>query len=288
MSANHYSKSTRRGIVIFTILMVVLFILPDLIQFLREKPPIKIEQWDEVEQQAVAKVNTNFSSSYRNKKRKQYFLPPAKFNPNEYTLEEWKALGLSDKQSAAILKFLKYPVYSNDDLKRIVIIPEQLFELIKDSTIYPPKPGKRDSAAEYQLEQKLIVVDVNAANLKDILRAREITYFDAKQILRKRDELGGFYSEDQLAEVWQSTPEKIAVWKKYLVINPHAVRKIDINDCSVNELANHPYISWNLANSLVKLRIQNGPYQQIEDTKKSVLMSNELFEKVKPYFKIEQ
>lgn len=288
METKHYSKSTKRGILIFTILMAFLFVFPDLMQYFRTKPEIKIEQWDLEEEKAVSSVNWEYSHSYRKKQKRTYTKAPSVFNPNEYKFEEWMALGLSEKQSIAVLKFLKYPIYSNAELKRIVVIPEELYELIKDSTLYPPRIHEKNKPAEYLLEQKLIQVDINTADLDAVLQAKDIFIFDAKQLIRKRDELGGFVNEEQLNEVWQSTPEKVEVWKKYLVINPQAVRKININTCSVQELADHPYISWNLANSLVKLRLQNGPYKQMNDTKKSVLMTEELFDKLKPYFKIEE
>lgn len=269
-------------------LLILIFVLPDLYQFFRSKPDVHITQWNVKEEQAVSKVNREYARSYRKYSKRTYRAAPTKFDPNTYTFDDWVRLGLSDKQSTAVLKFLKYPIYSNAELERIVVIPEELFLLIKDSAVYPPRLQEKNKPVEYLLEQKLIQVDINAVDLEGVLAAKEIFVFDAKQLIRKRDELGGFVNEAQLNEVWQATPEKIAIWKKYLVINPQAVRKININTCSSQELADHPYISWNLANSLVKLRLQNGLYKQIEDTKKSVLMTNELFEKLKPYFKIEE
>lgn len=289
MTHYHYSKSTKRGIIIFTILLVLIFILPDLIQYFRPKPEIKLEQWTTVEKEVTGKLNRQTGFSYRNTwKKRAYSRPLSKFNPNDYTLEQWMALGLSEKQSAIVLKFTSRKIYSNEELKRIFVISDEFYSLIKDSTVYPERPKNFDKQTEYKLEQKLVHIDINRADLDEVLKAGEITFFDAKQIIRLRDELGGFYSTGQLSEVWQATPEKITVWEKYIQIDPGNIRKLNINTASAKELSHHPYISWNLANSLVKLRSQNGFYKELRDIKKSVLMTEELFEKLKFYLKVEE
>ncbi len=284
----HYSKSTKRGIILFTSLLLVIFVTPDLIQYFRPKPEIKIEQWSNAEKQVTEKLNRESSFNYRKGwKRKHYSRPLSRFNPNDYSLEEWMALGLSEKQSAIVLKFTSGKIYSNEELKRIFVIPEELFNLIKDSTIYPERTKNLDRPTEYKLEQKLVAVAINRASLDDLLQAQDIAMFDAKQIIKTRDNFGGFYSLSQLSEVWQATPEKIAVWEKYIQIDPENIRKININTASTKELSYHPYISWNLANSLVKLRGQNGFYKELREIKKSVLMTDELYEKLKHYLTVE-
>ena len=284
----HYSKSTKRGIVVFTLLLLAIFVAPDLIQYFRPKPEIRMEQWSTPEKEVTEKLRSQSGFNYhKGWKKKRFSRPLSKFDPNQYSLEEWMALGLSEKQSAIVLKFTSRKIYSNEELKRIFVISDELFQLIKDSTYYPERTKNLDKYTEYKLEQKLIKVDINRAGLDEVLQAAEITAFDAKQIIRTRDNFGGFYSLSQLSEVWQATPEKIAVWEKYIRIDPENIRTMNINTASAKELSLHPYISWNLANSLVKLRSQNGFYKELREIKKSVLMTDELYEKLKYYLIVE-
>jgi DNA uptake protein ComE-like DNA-binding protein len=283
-----FSKSAKRGVFVFLSVCIVIFILPDLIVFFSPKPAIHIEQWSESERKAVEKVDRNLAFSYRKSKQKTYNTPPEKFDPNQYKFEDWMNLGLTEKQSVAVLKFLRYPIHSNAELKRIFIIPEELYEKIKDSTIYPKRLAESNTYAEYKLQQKLVLIDINSASIDQVLEADAIAFFDAKNILKFRDALGGFYSSDQFVEVWNQTPEKLEVWKRHLIVNPNAIQKLNINTASTKELSFHPYISWNLANSIVKLREQNGKFTQVEGIKKSVLMTTELFTKVSPYLTIEE
>lgn len=285
----HYSKSTKRGIFLFTGLLVLIFVAPDLIQHFRPKSEISIEQWSLAEKEVTEKLNRETAFNYRKFDQKnRYSKPASMFDPNEYTLEQWMALGLSEKQSGVVLKFTSRKIYSNEELKRIFVISDELYTLIKDSTFYPERTKNLDKYTEYKLEQKLVKININRAELDDVLQAAEISAFDAKQLIRARDNFGGFYSLSQLNEVWQATPEKIAVWEKYIQIDPQNIRTIDVNTASTKELSLHPYISWNLANSLVKLRTQNGPYQEVREIKKSVLMTDELFEKLKHYLIVKE
>ena len=284
----HYSKSTKRGIFLFTGLLLVIFVAPDLVQYFRSKPEIKLEQWSIAEKQVTEKLNRESGFTYhKGWNKKKYSRPLYRFNPNDYTLEQWMALGLSEKQSAVVLKYTSRKIYSNEELKRIFVIPEELYLLIKDSAVYPERTKNLDFPTEYKMEQKLVHVAINRASLDDLLQAQDIAMFDAKQIIRARDNFGGFYSLSQLSEVWQATPEKIAVWEKYIQIDPENIRKINVNTASTKELSFHPYISWNLANSLVKLRSQNGFYKDVREIKKSVLMTDELYEKLKHYLVVE-
>lgn len=224
------------------------------------------------------------------KRGSRYCAPPEKFDPNTYVLEDWMALGLSEKQSAIILKFSKYGLKSNDDLKKIFVISDELFALIKDSTFYPERAFNNTefvSEREKPSDMKVRKVDLNAATEEDLLSVKGIGPFFARQILKRRDELGGFIHKDQLLEVWKMDAEKVASLESFLTIDPAAVKKININTATAAEMKRHPYFSWNLANSLVKLRAQKGLYKTIEEAKKSVLMTEDLFEKLAPYLSVE-
>jgi DNA uptake protein ComE-like DNA-binding protein len=61
------------------------------------------------------------------------------------------------------------------------------------------------------------------------------------------------------------------------------LRQISLNNTNVNELNNHPYLNWNQANSIIKLREQRGGFKSISDIKESVLIDEETFEKLTPY-----
>jgi competence protein ComEA len=294
------SKSSLRGTLIFVLLLVLLFVLPDLWCYFNPGQPAHISFSDPETQAAVHRVQRNSARSRkRDFRRSRYSAPPARFDPNTYTVEEWMGLGLSEKQASVILKFTKYGIYSNDDLKKIFVISDELYGLIKDSTHYPERPAygsryEKEAVADLPAGQAgkagpkaVRQVAINTATAEELLDVRGIGPFFAKQILKRRDELGGFYDQTQLMEVWKMDEEKLAQLVPFLIFDADGLRKIHLNTATAEDLKAHPYISWNLANSIVKLRSQNGPYRRVEDVKKSALMTDELYEKLKRYLTVD-
>ncbi len=283
------SKATFRGLIGLGFVLVLIFVLPDLIHFFTPSKAISISFYDDQTQEKIKQLQNqgpNYQSKY--KKESRYIVPQSKFNPNDYTLLDWQALGLSKKQAAVVLKFTKRKLRSNDDLKRIFVISDELFQLIKDSTIYPNEmPMITDNSNELN-SSKLISVNLNSASPEELMEIKGIGPTYAKLILKKRDELGGFYSSDQLLEVWKMDQERLNTWLPYLKINPNDLKKINLNTVSAEELKTHPYVSWNLANSIVKLRTQIGVYKKIDEVKRSVLMTDDIYNKLKFYLKVEE
>lgn len=286
------SKSTFRGTLVFVVLLVLIFVLPDVWMYFHPAEKAHIRFYDPAFQHAVRSVRRN---AYREKHRKtsRYSVPPEAFDPNTYTVEQWMGLGLSEKQAAVVLKFTKYGIHSNEDLKKIFVISDELYALIKDSTRYPERinnyPDRYEAAQQdpHSGPKAIRKIAINEATVDELMTIRGIGPFFAKQIVKRRDELGGFYDERQLMEVWKMDEEKIGQMAPYLLFDESGLRKLHLNTATAEELKVHPYISWNLANSIVKLRSQNGNYKRIEDVKKSVLMTDDLYEKLKRYLTVD-
>jgi len=279
------SKATFRGTLIFVALLIVVFLLPDILMSFNENGPVHISSRNKDFQESLETVQRNSRKRYdRYEKGSRYQRPSTAFNPNLYTLEEWMALGLSEKQAAVVIKFTKRGLRSNEDLKRIFVISDELFALIKDSTVYPAASVYTATNYRDEYQPKPVVkVNINTASMEELMTVKGVGPFFAKQIVKLRDELGGFYDASQLMDVWKMDEEKLNAMLPGLELNPQSLRKININTATAEELKTHPYISWNLANSIVKLRSQNGPYKSVEGVRKSVLMTAELYEKLKRY-----
>ena len=128
-----------------------------------------------------------------------------------------------------------------------------------------------------------IVVDINSASEEELQAIKGVGPFFAKNIVKRREQLGGYWKEEQLQEVWKMTPEKLEEIKPYIKIDPEKIKKLNINTASAEEFKKHPYFTWNIANAIVKLRNQHGPFKSINDLKMSVVLTEELFLKIKPY-----
>jgi competence ComEA-like helix-hairpin-helix protein len=281
------SKRSKRGLLVLILVSLGLIFFPRVYMFFQKEEALVInsEQIAEFERTHKKFEKRNYSNYYS--KKKKYKAPDSKFNPNTYTLSDWINLGLSEKQSVVILKFTARGIYTEEDLKRIFVIPEVLFELIRDSVVYPERFQNTPNQESFKKQAKQItLINLNTADTTEFMKIYGIGAFYAKQIIRYREKLGGFFKKEQLFEVWKMTPETYEKIKDHVFISEKDVKRININSVTIEELKVHPYLKWNQANSIVKMRIQRNGFKNIEEIKESVLIDSETYEKLFPYLSL--
>lgn len=128
-------------------------------------------------------------------------------------------------------------------------------------------------------------IDVNRADTTVFMALPGIGSTLAARIVSYREKLHGFCNISQVGETFglaDSTFQKI---KKWLVLRDTTLNKININTASAEELRT-PYISYNLANAIFRFRLQHGAYKSVEDIKRIMLVSREVFERIAPYLTV--
>ncbi|MFM7724687.1 MAG: ComEA family DNA-binding protein [Bacteroidota bacterium] len=277
---------TKLGMTLWACCILVIIMTPRIMRYLVPSEPIEIQRY---QMKAIERLEKN---AYRQKQKRYqkhrhstYHSPPQRFNPNRYSLEEWMYLGLSQKQAAAVMKFCRFPLKSNADLKKIFIIPDALYQLIEDSTFYEPtlffegKPKEVFKKKETQIEP-ILMVDLDSSRL---VALPGIGPFYAKMVMKYEKALGGFHSKEQLLEVYKMNEEVYEILCKHLNFNQPNIRKISINQATKEELAKHPYIDTWQANSIIKMRKQLSGFQSLKELLDSHLINPESFEKMLPY-----
>jgi competence ComEA-like helix-hairpin-helix protein len=109
--------------------------------------------------------------------------------------------------------------------------------------------------------------------------------YSAQKIIQYRDRLGGFLALEQLLEIKGLGPELLEKTSKYLQLSSKP-EGILLNSVTIERLKQHPYLSWNQANSIIKVRQQRGGFTSIEQIKQSVLIDEQTFVKLKPYLSL--
>lgn len=278
------SKRNRRGIFMLVLFCLLVAITPRVLSAIYNvnEPIISFEEARQIHIEIIERKN-KAKENQLNSSIKRFSKPVVKFDPKDYKVQDWEKLGLSKKQSEVVIKFASRGIANESELKRIFVIPNELFVLIKDSVIYAEK--EFESRRSYKSDKKRIeIVDINLGSQQDLESLPGIGSYFATKIIEHRNELGGYLSINQLLEIWNFDNEKLDRISPYLKIT-ESVKKIDINQATLDKLKSHPYISYNVANSIVKMRAQN-KFISITDIKKSKLIDEELFEKIEPYLKV--
>ncbi len=235
------------------------------------------------------------------------------FDPNTIGREEWRKLGLSDRQINGIFNYKEKggQFRVKKDLAKMYTIPPETFAQLEPFILLPDSVERKGSDRDRwkdrsdHFDQKeftkkerepwpdrtsapIAPLDINSADTTELVTLPGIGPAFARGIVKYRNMLGGYVSLDQLHEVYvlRDKPDAVEKLKQILVIKGEA-KKIPINSVTVAELEKHPYFNRKIANGLINYRNNHGPFSNIEDIKGSVLINDSLFEKIAPYLKVE-
>ena len=104
---------------------------------------------------------------------------------------------------------------------------------------------------------------LNTADTAALRKVPGIGRYYAREIAWYRDRLGGFYRVDQLKEIEGFPEEALA----YFTVSGGAIRKLNVNKLTLNQLKRHPYISFYQAKAIADYRRLKGPLTSLNDLK---------------------
>jgi|TARA_R110002050_G_scaffold14038_1_gene44657 competence protein ComEA len=88
-----------------------------------------------------------------------------------------------------------------------------------------------------------------------------------------------------LHEVYGLKPETIENILPYLKLDTTKVEQINVNFAQPEELARHPYISWDMENAIVDFRSGNGFMNDLQAIRLNKLMNEANFQRIFTYLK---
>lgn len=282
------SKRNRRGVLALLLLGVVISFTPRFLSSVSatEEPLISFKEAKIVESEII-EYKRSWKKAAKKKYKSKYSVPPQRFDPNQYSEKDWVNLGLSIKQAQVVVKFSKRGLKSNEDLKRIYVLSDDFIATIADSTYYPDGYiYMREKDALTEEDKSRLLVSLNSANEEELRKINGIGPYFASKIIFYRELLGGYTNKEQLLEIWKFDLEKYQKIRNYIEVDEVQFNTLSINTSTINELKKHPYIDYNTANSIVKIRAQIGEYKTLDEIKKSVLIDEITFQKIKPYLSL--
>ncbi|RVT96503.1 helix-hairpin-helix domain-containing protein [Mucilaginibacter limnophilus] len=126
-------------------------------------------------------------------------------------------------------------------------------------------------------------VEINSADSATLTTVYGIGPSFARRIIKYRELLGGFYSKEQLKEVYGLDENKYLEIKDQLKIDASAVKKININKASAYELNRLPYLDYKQANAIEQYRLQHGNYTSAAALQEIMILDKQTIDKIKPY-----
>ena len=295
----HFTKKEKNGIVVVSLINLLLYFSPGIYNsIISEKIPAQINYNEAIAQLKINQVDSNKNSFQYNRNNKNQNYPTTsptiqislfEFDPNEISQEGWRKLGLKEKTIETIQKYLSKggKFKKPEDIKKIWGLPEkladQLIPFVKIKAPDAPIPNKFVSTFKTKKSFEIKSIDINLADSTMLETLPFIGPTLAKRIILYREKLGGFYSINQLAEVWGLQDSIFQKIKERVSLSENSFKKIDINVIQLNDLKSHPYFGYKIANAIIKFRDQHGSFKSLDDIQKIVLIDEGIYNKIVHY-----
>lgn len=308
----NFTKKERTGILVLLLLIAFFITIPFLFPFfIHQQPTDDVSFKKEISTLIIKQADSTNKFSKKNFEEdgyQNYRVPSEKnsskqtkgelfnFDPNTLDKSGWQRLGIKDKTIATIQNFIKKggKFYKPADIGKIWGLHQDEVEKLipfvqienNNANNYPEKKIYQTTAYE-KPKYTPSIIDINTADTTALIALPGIGSKLSFRILTFRDKLGGFYKVEQIAETFglpDSTFQKI---KARLVIKNSELKTININTATVDEMKTHPYLRYNIANAILQFRTQHGSFAKVDDLKKIILISDEIYTKVIPYIRVQ-
>jgi len=100
------------------------------------------------------------------------------------------------------------------------------------------------------------IVELNSADTTTLKKVPGIGSGFANRIVRYRELLGGFYTVQQLAEVYGIDEDRYIAFAPWFTVDESFIKKLHINSLPQDSLSRHPYINYRQARAIVQQRTQ--------------------------------
>lgn len=147
---------------------------------------------------------------------------------------------------------------------------------------YYPKDSswkKQEKKPQYAI----VKLELNICDTSEIVVVPQFGSKRAKKLVEYREKLGGFYSFEQIKEVYILQNIEVEFLKKYFTLDVSLIHKININTATYKELVAHQYIDSYLAKTIINHREKKGKFNNLNELQQATNAYQELMDKLAHY-----
>lgn len=146
----------------------------------------------------------------------------------------------------------------------------------------------RDSVGWHFVKRvkKDTVLDLNHCDTTELQYIRGIGRYTAMQIIKYREELGGFCNPCQLTDE-PFAKLHLDTLLAHFTADSADVQKIPVNTCSIERLQRHPYLRYKQAKAIYTLRRNRVNLKSIDDLRQLPELTEADLERIAPYLSFE-
>ncbi len=281
------TRGERNGYLLLAILMMVLMAGRILIPVITIKPAPDFTEAGKAFMDFRSALQEHRSSPGREADSIHYQVPVPQqyfdFDPNYIAYEELLNLGLSERVARTLIKYRTSggKFHNKKDLLKIYGLENKDFKRLEPFIDIPPVSAtdiKRHDVRAFEL---------NGSDTLQLEGIYGIGPVLSRRIIRYRDLLGGFYSREQLKEVYGLQEQQYEQLVRHVFIDTGLLERMNLNTVEREVLSGHPYLSTYQADAIIAYRDFSGEWQDIDEIRHNELLPDSVFERIRPYLKIE-
>jgi DNA uptake protein ComE-like DNA-binding protein len=227
------------------------------------------------------------------------------FNPNFITDYKGYTLGMSVEEIDRLHKYRAQSKFVNsaEEFQNVTQVSDSLLASISTSFKFPEWTQRNSKQRKVSENQKVkssfnkkapnevvpVQADLNLATAQDLKRINGIGDKLSARIIKFRDRLGGFLVDEQLYDVYGLEPDVVErTLSQFKVLNPPKIEKININEASVQEIAELVYLQKSVAQGIVDYRNLNGSINSFDELSKVENFPMEKIDRIALYLSLKK
>ena len=132
------------------------------------------------------------------------------------------------------------------------------------------------------------MLNLRTADTTELKMVRGIGSYRARQIVRYREQLGGFVRVEQVMEAKGMERLEADSILKWFVLDSVKVEQIYVNQASTQRLSKHPYLRFEQAKAIYELRRKKIKLNSVNDLEGLDCFDMKTLEKVAPYLNFDK
>lgn len=220
------------------------------------------------------------------------------FDPNTVDSSTLVHLGFKPWQAKNMIKYRaaggKYR--KPEDLKKLYGMTDSMYQALTPY-IYIAREEvdsvavdslRKDLLPRWEEENKDTILNLRTADTVELKMIHGIGSYRARQIVRYREQLGGFVSVEQVLEAKGMENVDADSLLAHFWIDSVKIEAMNVNSVGVQRLSRHPYLRFEQAQAIYELRRKKIRLDSIQQLQQIECISAETLEKIAPYLNFDK
>jgi competence protein ComEA len=276
-----FSRSQQNGIFL---LVIIILVLQGIIFFPFSSDESSLSDKEEAE---LLQFQKKIDSLKELQAKKELVALPA-FNPNFITDFKGYTLGMSVEEIDRLLDYRAQGkwVNSTKEFKEVTKVSDSLLNVISPYFKFSEwtQKSKVKQPEIKKAEKSTVRADLNLVTSSELKEINGVGDVLAERIVKYRAKINGFRSLIQLKDIYglnQETRDKLE--NKFTVLNSDTFNRKNINTAKVLELAEIPYLNYELAREIIDYRQLHEEIHSFEELAKIKAFPSEKIDRIALY-----